>query len=45
MRLEYELVDANRLCPGIDKVREGHTKEAVTAICSFSQTTASSISL
>jgi len=33
MRLEYKLVDANRVCPGIHKVRVGPDTSSVVATC------------
>ena len=35
MRLEYELVDANRVCPGIHKVRVGPATRSVVATCKY----------
>jgi len=33
MRLEYELVDADRVCPGIHKVRLGLATRSAVATC------------
>jgi len=33
MRLEYEVVDANRVCPGIQKVRVEPATKSVVATC------------
>jgi len=34
-RLEHELVDANRVCPGIHKVRVGPATRSAVATCNY----------